>query len=86
MPETYEIDKSLIDDPTVSLIVPMYNVREDVAECRRDYTPSKPPIAPKGYMYIGHETNQYGFLCFKYVRELAQRPPDRRPKGGRLKT
>lgn len=31
--EKYELDKSLIDEPIVSLIVPMYNVREDVAEC-----------------------------------------------------
>lgn len=60
--------------------------REDVAEIKREYSPSRPPIAPKGYIYIGHEVNQYGFLCFKYVREPAERPPDRRPKGGRLKT
>ncbi len=29
----YDPEVSLIEDPVVSLIVPMYNVREDVAEC-----------------------------------------------------
>lgn len=42
---------------------------EKPTECAREYGPEKPPITPKGYIYIGCQWNSYGYVIFKYVRE-----------------
>lgn len=35
---------------------------------KRCYSESKPPRAPKGYKQVECKGNQFGYLCFKYVR------------------
>lgn len=42
---------------------------EKPKECVREYGPEKPPIAPKGYFYVGCQWNQFGYAIYKYVRE-----------------
>lgn len=41
---------------------------EKATECKREYSPKTPPIAPKGYKYIRCDYNKYGYMCFHYVR------------------
>lgn len=54
--------------------------REDATEIKRAYSESKPPRAPKGYIYIESKSNEYGYLYFKYVKaEFVKAHP---PRGG----
>lgn len=39
----------------------------------REYTESKPPIAPKGYILVESRSNKFGYLYYKYVLQ----PPKR---------
>lgn len=41
--------------------------RETPTITRREYTPSKPPRAPKGYTLVEARVTQFGYLYFKYV-------------------
>ena len=45
---------------------------------KREYSKTKPPRAPKGYIYIGVEETQYGCWTFKYVKEPGPDPRRRR--------
>lgn len=40
---------------------------ENTQEVKRDYTVEKPPRAPKGYILVEAQANQYGYLYFKYI-------------------
>lgn len=46
---------------------------------RRHYSETKPPRAPKGYVFVEGKATQYGFLYYKYVREV-QKPKRGRPR------
>ena len=42
--------------------------KEKALECKRYYSPEKPPKAPLGYKYIKCTANtEYGYQCFHYV-------------------
>lgn len=41
---------------------------EEPTECRREYSPEKPPITPKGFKLASCTWNRYGYMIFKYVR------------------
>lgn len=42
---------------------------EKNALCSRMYNENKPPVPPKGYMYIGcTKETQYGYISFKYIK------------------
>lgn len=48
---------------------------EEAVEAQRVYTPERPPIAPKGFEYIGCTANTpYGYQCFHYVRRRFSTP------------
>ncbi len=49
---------------------------EDPTLCIREYSESKPPRAPKGYILVETKSNQYGYLYFRYVME----PPKQKRK------
>ena len=40
---------------------------EPATEAIRDYSPTRPPVAPRGYILVESRATQYGFLYFKYV-------------------
>ena len=40
---------------------------EPATEAVRDYSPTRPPVAPRGYILVESRATQYGFLYFKYV-------------------
>lgn len=42
---------------------------EKPEEIKREYSESKPPKPPKGYMLVDCQGNRYGYLYFKYVKE-----------------
>ncbi len=42
--------------------------KERVTLIRRDYSVDKPPRAPKGYKLVERESNEFGYLYFKYVK------------------
>ena len=46
---------------------------EPATECAREYSPERPPIAPKGYEFVSTEYNKYGYMCFHYVRRRDRR-------------
>ena len=48
----------------------------------RNYSPDNPPKAPKGYKLVECVQNRYGYMCFKYTRDIVDefRPPQRDPK------
>lgn len=46
---------------------------EPATECVREYSPERPPIAPKGYDFVSTEYNKYGYICFHYVRRREKR-------------
>lgn len=54
--------------------------REDPTEVKRNYSETKPPTAPKGYKLVETRTNQYGYLCFKYVKIPESRYKTRKRK------
>lgn len=41
---------------------------ETPTECAREYSPDRPPIAPKGFEYVRCDFNKYGYMCFHYIR------------------
>lgn len=41
---------------------------ETPTEAKVDYTPGRPPKAPKGYVYISCTYNRYGYMCFHYIK------------------
>lgn len=47
--------------------------REEPKIAIREYSESKPPIAPKGYILVESRSNKFGYLYYKYVLE----PPKR---------
>lgn len=49
---------------------------ENPTVCIREYSESKPPRAPKGYILVESKATKYGYLYFKYVME----PPKRKRK------
>jgi hypothetical protein len=52
---------------------------ERVTVCKREYSESKPPKAPKGYKLVAYESNKFGYQKFTYVREDKPAPPRKRP-------
>lgn len=48
---------------------------EPPVEVKREYSESRPPRPPKGYMLVETLSTRYGYLYFKYVR--IPPPPDR---------
>lgn len=42
--------------------------REEPKEIKREYSESKPPRPPKGYMLVESKSTSYGYLYFKYVK------------------
>lgn len=46
---------------------------ETPTECVREYSPDKPPVAPKGYEFIRTDYNKYGYICFHYVKRPKKR-------------
>lgn len=50
--------------------------KEDAKEIKREYTTSKPPRAPKGYVLVESSMTKFGYLYFKYIME----PPKRQRK------
>lgn len=37
--------------------------------CKRVYSANKPPVPPKGYLYVGYtESTEYGYISFKYIK------------------
>jgi len=52
---------------TKSLVKPDH---EKPTPVLRHYSDTKPPKAPKGYVFVEGRTTQYGFLYYKYVREI----------------
>lgn len=48
---------------------------EDPKEVKRRYTSDKPPKAPKGYKLVEMTNTTFGYLYFKYVKDLN---PDKR--------
>lgn len=47
--------------------------REEPVEIKRDYSDSKPPRPPKGYLLVEIKKTEYGYLYFKYVKEPERR-------------
>lgn len=41
---------------------------EGATEAVREYSPKRPPVAPKGYILVEARATQYGFQYYKYVR------------------
>lgn len=54
--------------------------REDATPVKRNYTESKPPRPPKGYIFVESRATKYGYLYYKYVLEPPKRT--RRKKAG----
>ena len=61
---------------TKSLVKPDH---EKPTPVLRHYSDTKPPKAPKGYAFVEGRTTQYGFLYYKYVREIPK-PARGRPR------
>lgn len=53
---------------------------EKPVEVRREYSPRRPPMTPKGYILVESKNTKYGYLYFKYVRQ-----PEPNRRGGRMK-
>ncbi len=47
--------------------------REAAKEIKRNYTESKAPRPPKGYILVESRATKYGYLYYKYVKEPAKR-------------
>lgn len=60
--------------------------KADIKEVKRDYCEKHPPRAPKGYMLVACEGNQYGYWWFKYVKKPAPKPVGRPRKQTVLKS
>lgn len=46
--------------------------REKPTITRRNYSISNPPRAPKGYKLVESKGNQFGYLCFKYIKDVSE--------------
>ena len=48
------------------------NAKRPIAERPKDvlvnYSPERPPIAPRGYIYVEGYTTQYGYAHYKYIK------------------
>ena len=44
--------------------------KEQTSIILREYSEAKPPRAPKGYILIESQSNEFGYLYFKYVRKI----------------
>ena len=44
--------------------------QEKATPVKRNYSKNKPPRAPKGYKLVEAQANQFGYLYFKYVKEV----------------
>lgn len=42
---------------------------EAATEAVREYSPERPPIAPRGYVIVEARTTQYGYQYYKYVKQ-----------------
>lgn len=47
--------------------------RETPTAIKRNYTESKPPRPPKGYIFVESHSTKYGYLYFKYVKKPEKR-------------
>lgn len=47
--------------------------KEEAVEAKREYSETRPPIAPRGYILVETKSTKYGYLYFKYVKK----PPAR---------
>ncbi len=53
--------------------------REEPTEVKREYTESRPPRPPKGYILVEASSNSWGYLYFKYVVEPPKKKARKRP-------
>ena len=53
--------------------------REEPTEIKREYTESRPPRPPKGYILVEASSNSWGYLYFKYVVEPPKKKARKRP-------
>lgn len=51
---------------------------EKPTECKVNYSPERPPVAPKGYRFLYVDYNRYGYMCFHYVKEVHKARRNRR--------
>lgn len=49
--------------------------KEEVTEVKRAYSENRPPQAPKGYKLVEIKSTKYGYLYFKYVKEVPKIMP-----------
>lgn len=49
--------------------------RETPTLVKRNYSESKPPRAPKGYKLVECKANRFGYMCFKYIKEIEGQSP-----------
>ncbi len=54
--------------------------REEPSIIIRNYSENNPPRAPKGYKLVECKGNRFGYLCFKYIKEVEACPPYRKNK------
>lgn len=54
--------------------------KEDATICVRNYSETRPPVAPKGYMLVETKTTLYGYQYFKYVIIPEKVKPDKAKK------
>lgn len=56
---------------------------EPATECVRSYSPERPPIAPKGFIYTYCSYNKYGYMRFHYVKEPQKKRHRKKEKDAR---
>lgn len=47
--------------------------RETPTVIKRNYSESKPPRAPKGYRLVECKGNRFGYMCFKYIKDVEEK-------------
>jgi len=47
---------------------------EDAIPIKRNYSESRPPVAPKGYKFVEYKSNKFGYQYFKYVKVKELKP------------
>ena len=55
---------------------------EPATEAVRDYSPERPPVAPRGFILVETRATRYGLLLFKYVKDPSE--GDNKRPGSRL--
>ena len=50
----------------------------------REYSPKRPPVAPRGYTLVESKTTKYGYQYYKYVRVPEKEAGGNKRMGRRL--